>query len=106
MYLEYANPALRPPILALKSTLINEKLKPFSTLSFLTDSELEVIEFQPALIKLFKLKSEESAKESSKEHLFAIHFAEFGRYVLYDKSQCNRMYIKPKCIENKDYSNL
>lgn len=40
-----------------------------------------MIELQPALVKLFQQMSQDnvSARESSKEHLWAMHFAEYGR---------------------------
>ena len=46
------------------------------------------IEFQPALITLFNRRNSDelSAKESVKEHLWNLHFAEYGGYrIIYNK---------------------
>ncbi len=54
----------------------------FFCFQYITDSESEkVVEFQPALITLFNRRNSDelSAKESIKEHLWDIHFAEYGR---------------------------
>ena len=48
------------------------------------EPEMTVIEFQPALIKLFHRRgsNEISPQESVKEHLWSLHFADYGRCLL------------------------
>ncbi len=50
---------------------------------FVEELNDDVIELQPALVKLFNRRTsdEVSAKESIKEHLWDLHFAEYGRSV-------------------------
>ena len=52
-----------------------------------------MLEFQPALITLFNRRNSDelSAKESIKEHLWDIHFAEYGRLAIFIK--CMRVIL-------------